>query len=191
MSEYSSDAFSDPIRRMSDGALLRLAMIDKDELGSMRAGDTYFTQIKGRRDEVAYRETSFETIKRAFIIDNIADTVVQEDTLAPHLRGILGGMIVALADTHDLSQSRDVTPLMVDQAHAEKIVSDTWLFSTGNRLNREPFRLYSLDVGTVAITSVFFDHIPGHNIWRLGYENRAPKITYRGQPGLGDIEIVE
>ena len=71
MSEYSGDVFSDPIRRMSDGALLRLAMIDDDELGSMRAGDTYFTQIKAHREEVAYRETSFETIKRAFIIDNI------------------------------------------------------------------------------------------------------------------------
>jgi hypothetical protein len=190
MSEFSTDSFSDPIRLMSDGALSRLAAIESGDIDSMRAGDTYFNTIRERRDTNHFREVSFDTFKQAFVIDNIADSLIQQDSLAEHLMGILSGMLLALTDAHDMKQQRSVTPMALDTYQAHRLIADAWLFSTTHRQQHEEFSLYSAEIGSVAVTSILLSPLDMGNAWSLGYQTTVPKVTYWAQESLGEIEEV-
>ena len=192
MSEFTDADFSDPIRRMSDGALARLHAINDGEIESMRIGDEYVSTITGRHETDVYQEVSYDVMTKAFVFDRIGDPILQQDRVAPHLQGSLSGMILALSDSHDAKQSRHLTPLGFDAEYAAKLVADTWLLSTGDRLNHQDFKFYTLELGRTAFTSIVFTFNEELQAWRLGYEMRRPFITPRTHPDFkGEIEIVD
>lgn len=192
MSEFTDADFSDPIRRMSDGALARLYAINNGEIESMRIGDEHFSTITGRHETNVFQEVSYDVLTRAFIFDRVGDAVVQQDRVAAHLQGTLSGMVLTLADSQDKKQSRHITPLGFDAEHAAKLVADTWLLSTSDRLNHRDFNFYTLDLGHTAFTSIIFSFDTDTQAWRLGYEMRQPFITYRPHPDFnGEITIVD
>lgn len=190
MSEYSVGDFSDPIRHMSDGALRRLDSIETDDLENMGRNDQYFSTIKERSNKKGYWEVEFETVKYVSLLDSVSDHVLQQEAPSAPLKGILTGMTTSLADTHDLRQSRDLTPLSFDQHHAGNLVENGWLMASEARQHRDRVTIYSLRIGHAAIVSIEFTYDPDAGAWQLGYRQREPKITYGAYPDF-DVEIVE
>ncbi|MFY9227891.1 MAG: hypothetical protein WAO28_00995 [Candidatus Microsaccharimonas sp.] len=192
MSEFTDADFSDPIRRMSDGALARLHAINNGEIESMRVGDEHLSLITDRHESDIFQEVSYEVLTRAFIFDRVGDPIMQQDRLPPHLQGTLSGMLLTLADSQDSKQSRNITPLEFDAEYAAKLVADKWLLSTTERMNHQDFKFFTLDLGHVAFTSIFFAYDTDTQAWRLGYEMKRPFITYRAHPDFkGEIDIVD
>ena len=191
MTEYTTDTFSDPIRNMSDGVLLRIKAIRAGELDSMRHGDAYFSTITEREGEKYTHAVSSHEFTRAFMLDNLSDATVEQDVLSPPVNGLLSGMMLALADAHDMEQSRGASPLAFDTQYAERVVGDAWLMLSKERAEHEDFRLYTLNMGSIAFMSILFSYNPDTNAWQLGYERQSSKVALISDPRLGDIEIVD
>lgn len=190
MSEYSVGDFSDPIRHMSDGALRRLDTLAIDDLANMGRNDQYFSTITERRNKKGYWEVTFETVTYVSLLDSVSDQVIQQEAPSAPLKGILTGMTTALADVHDLRQTRELTPLSFDESHAGNLVENGWLMASEARHQRNRVAIYSLRIGHAAIVSVEFTYDNASQTWQLGYRQREPKVTYGPYPNV-DVEIVE
>lgn len=191
MSEFSIDDFIEPIQRMSQGALLRVDAIESGEIDSMRDGDEYYSEITNITNTKGYKAVYSRTINRANLVDNIADSLLQSDHLATNLGGLLSGMVLSLADQHDMQQGRALTPLGLSRDRASQIVADSWLMRTGERQQRRDFSFYTVTMGEVAITAIKFSYSEAMNVWRLGYETEKSKVVVGSGYELGDIEIIE
>lgn len=194
MSQYNEQDFSDLIRRMNDGGLQRLEELEKDEdraLESMRPGDEYFSTIVGRPHTTGYREVLSEVTKRAFIVDNVSDIVMQQAELAPPLAGLLSGMMLALADTHDHRLQAGASPLNLNLARTAEIAHDNWLLSSFGRAERQDVPFYGLALGGLAVTSVLLHYDVASATWQLGYERSHRLVSVGPQPDVEGQELIE
>jgi low temperature requirement protein LtrA len=118
--------------------------------------------------------------------------LIQGDTLTGPFAGMLSGMVLTIADEHDMTQTGQASALSFDAAGAERRLNEAWLLSTAQRQERGSFRLFSLHLGVTALVSIVLSFDDGQQVWRLGIEHQGVTHSYpRTNPATGDVELVE